>query len=354
MTQMFRRVGGARRNPPTGGAQRNPPSAVRHRRTLRAIAGVFLFALTAAHAAEPVEKYPSRPVRIVTGSSGSTSDAIARFTAQKLTERLGQQFIVDNRAGAGGTIGTDIVAKSVPDGYNLTIAHAGTHVSAVTLFPKLPYDPVRDFAPITILMKGVTVLVAHPSVPANKVQELIALGKAKGGDAVSSGSAGSGTISHLAGELFRKVSGVNFLHVPYKGAGPALTGLLSGETQFAFLSPVTARVQLQAKKVKAFTVTSLQRFPATPEVPSATEAGVPGLEALLWFGIMAPAKTPQPIVAKLNKEINASFAQPDTREALLKLGALAAAGSPEEMRAFIEAELKKWTPVIKATGIKAE
>ena len=321
---------------------------------LKTLAWTLLFATSAAFGAESADKYPSRPVRVITGSTGSTSDQIARFTAQKLTERLGQQFIVDNRAGAGGTIGTDIVAKSVPDGYTLTIAHAGTHVSAVTLFPKLPYDPLRDFAPISILMKGVTVLVAHPSVPANSVQELIALGKAKGGQAVSWGLAGAGTISHLAGELFVKVSGVNFLHVPYKGAGPALTGLLSGETQFAFLSPVTARVQLQAKKVKAFTVTSLQRFPATPEVPSAAEVGMPGLEALLWFGIMAPAKTPQAIVMKLNREINDSFAQPETKEALLKLGALAAASTPEEMRAFIKAELAKWTPVIKATGIKVE
>jgi tripartite-type tricarboxylate transporter receptor subunit TctC len=314
----------------------------------------MFIAATVAQAAETADKYPSRPVRVITGSTGSTSDQIARFTAQKLTERLGQQFIVDNRAGAGGTIGTDIVAKAPPDGYTLVIAHAGTHVSAVSLFPKLPYDPLRDFAPVSILMKGVTVLVAHPSVSANNVQELIALGKAKGGNAVSWGSAGAGTISHLAGELFVKVSGVNFLHVPYKGAGPALTGLLSGETQFAFLSPVTARVQLQAKKVKAFTVTSLQRFAALPDVPSAAEAGVPGLDALLWFGLMAPARTPQTIVMKLNKEINDSFSQPDVKEALLKLGALAAPSTPDEMRAFIKAELAKWTPVIKAAGIKVE
>ena len=313
-----------------------------------------MLAATAVHAADSVDKYPSRPVRVITGSTGSTSDQIARFTAQKLTERLGQQFIVDNRAGAGGTIGTDIVAKSVPDGYTLIIAHAGTHVSAVSLFKNLPYDPVCDFAPVSLLMKGVTVLVAHPSVPASNVQELIALGKAKGGNAVAWGSAGAGTISHLAGELFVRVTGVDFLHVPYKGAGPALTGLLSGETQFAFLSPVTARTQLQAKKVKAFTVTSLQRFPGLPEVPSAAEVGVPKLDALLWFGLMAPAKTPQPIVAKLNKEINESFSQPDVKEALLKLGALAAPTTPQEMSAFIKAELAKWTPVIKAAGIKAE
>ena len=336
------------------GRVRDRRTAVRPRHPRR----VFLFAVSllasAAYAAESVDKYPSRPVRVITGSTGSTSDQIARFTAQKLTERLGQQFIVDNRAGAGGTIGTDIVAKSVPDGYTLIIAHAGTHVSAVSLFKNLPYDPIRDFAPISLLMKGVTVLVAHPSVPANNVQELIALGKAKGGNGVAWGSAGSGTISHLAGELFVRVSGVDFLHVPYKGAGPALTGLLSGETQFAFLSPVTARTQLQAKKVKAFTVTSLQRFPGLPDVPSAAEAGVPKLDALLWFGLMAPAKTPQAIVTKLNKEINESFSQPDVKEALLKLGAIAAPTTPQEMTAFIKAELGKWTPVIKAAGIKAE
>ena len=318
------------------------------------LAAAVLLAAGAVHAAESADKYPSRPIRLITGSVGSTSDQIARFTAQKLTERMGQQVIVDNRAGAGGTIGADIVAKSVPDGYTLNIAHAGTHVSAVSLFPKLTYDPLRDFAPVTILMKGVTVLVAHPSVPANSLQELVALGKAKGGQNVTWGSAGAGTISHLAGELFNKVSGINFLHIPYKGAGPALTGLLSGETSFAFLSPVTARSQLQAKKVKAFVVTSLDRFPATPDVPGAREAGMPGLEALLWFGLMAPAKTPQPIVMKLNKEITDSFNQPDTKEALLKLGALAAPSTPDEMRSFLKDELAKWTPVIKAAGIKAD
>jgi tripartite-type tricarboxylate transporter receptor subunit TctC len=323
------------------------------KKIVQALVSAAVLLAATAHAAEP-DKYPTRPVRVITGSAGSTSDQIARFTAHKLTERLGQQFIVDNRAGAGGTIGTDIVAKSAPDGYTLVIAHAGTHVSAVSLFKKLPYDPLRDFAPISILMKGVTVLVAHPSVPANSVQELIALGKAKGGNAVPWGSAGAGTISHLAGELFIKVSGVKFLHVPYKGAGPALTGLLGGETQFAFLSPVTAHVQLQAKKVKAFTVTSLQRFPATPDIPSATEAGVPGLDALLWFGIMAPAKTPQSIVMKLNKEINDAFNRPDAKETLLKLGAIASPSTPEEMRDFIKAELAKWTPVIKAAGITAQ
>jgi tripartite-type tricarboxylate transporter receptor subunit TctC len=333
---------------------RKARSALGQGRTLRFLACATLLAAAGAQAAESADKYPSRPVRVITGSTGSTSDQIARFTAQKLTERLGQQFIVDNRAGAGGTIGTEIVAKSVPDGHTLIIAHAGTHVSAVSLFKNLPYDPIKDFAPITLLMKGVTVLVAHPSVPANNLKELVALGRAKGGQSVAWGSAGAGTISHLAGELFVRVSGVHFLHVPYKGAGPALTGLLSGETQFAFLSPVTARSQLQAKKVKAFAVTSLQRFPATPDVPSATEAGMPELEALLWFGLMAPAKTPRPIVMKLNREITESFKQPDTQEALLKLGALAAPTTPEEMLAFIKAELAKWTPVIKAAGIKVE
>lgn len=322
------------------------------RTTLVAMSAVAALAGT-AHAAD-ADKYPTRPVRVISGSPGSTSDQIARFTAQKLTERFGQQFIIDNRAGAGGTIGTDIVAKSVPDGQTLTIAHAGTHVSAVSLFKNLPYDPVKDFAPISLLMKGVTVVVAHPSLPANSVQELIALGRAKGGAAITWGSAGPGTISHLAGELFNNVTGIKFLHVPYKGAGFALTGLLSGEINFAFLSPVTAHVQLQARKVKAFAVTSLERFPGTPDIPSATEAGVPGLNALLWFGIMAPAKTPQAIVTRLNREINDSFNRQDAKDTLLKLGAIAAPGTPQEMRDFIQAELAKWTPIIKAAGITAQ
>lgn len=323
------------------------------KRFLRLALVAVPMATAVANAAE-ADKYPTRPVRVITGSVGSTTDQIARFTGQKLTERFGQQFIVDNRAGAGGTIGTDIAAKSAPDGYTLTIAHAGTHVSAVSLFKSLPYDPLRDFAPISLLMKGVTVLVAHPSTPANNVKDLIALGKAKGGSAVSWGSAGAGTISHLTGELFNQVTGIKFLHVPYKGAGPALTGLLSGETQFAFLSPVTAHTQLQARKVKAFAVSSLTRFPGTPDIPSAAEAGVPGMEALFWVGIAAPAKTPQSIVMRLNREINESFNRPEAKETLLKLGAIASPSTPEEMRAFIKAELAKWTPVIKAAGITAQ
>jgi tripartite-type tricarboxylate transporter receptor subunit TctC len=324
---------------------------------MRAIFAIFACGLVAgagtAHAAG-ADKYPLRPVRIITGSVGSTSDHIARFTAQKLTERLGQQFIVDNRAGAGGTIGTDMAARAAPDGYTLTVAHAGTHVSAVSLFKNLPYHPLRDFEPVTLLMKGVTVLVAHPSVAANSVQELIALGKAKGGSAVTWGSAGAGTISHLTGELFNQVTGIKFLHVPYKGAGPALTGLLSGEVHFAFLSPVTAHAQLQAGKVKAFVVSSRERFPGTPNIPSATEAGVPGMEALLWFGLMAPAKTPKAVIALLNREINDVFKQPEVQDTLLKMGAVASPSSPAEMRAFIESELARWTPVIKAAGITAQ
>lgn len=312
--------------------------------------GASFMLSAAAWAADPAASYPGRPVRIITGSVGSTSDQIARFTAHKLTERWNQQFIVDNRAGAGGTIGTEIAAKSAPDGYTLTIGHAGTHVSAVSLFKNLPYDPIKDFAPISLLMKGVTVLVAHPSVPVNSVQELIAMGRHRD---VAWGSAGAGTISHLTGELFTQVTGVRFLHVPYKGAGPALTGLLSGETQFAFLSPVTAHAQLKAGKVKALAVSSLTRYPGTPDIPSAAEAGVPGMEALLWFGILAPARTPQPVVMKLNREINDSFSRPDVRDALLNLGAIAAPGTPQELRAFIESELKKWTPIIRNAGIKA-
>ena len=301
------------------------------------------------------QAYPNKPIRwIVPYTGGGITDVVTRVVTQKMSGPLGQSIVVDNRPGANSILGSDLAAKSPADGYTMLTVIAG-YAANVTLYQgKLPFDPRKDLVPVSLAGIAPLIMTANNNLPAKDAKELIALGKAKGGEAVPWGSAGPGTISHLAGELFVSVSGVQFLHVPYKGAGPALTGLLSGETQFAFLSPVTAHVQLQAKKVKAFTVTSLQRFPGTPDIPSATEAGVPGLDALLWFGIMAPAKTPQAIVMKLNREINDSFNRPDVKEALLKLGAIAAPGTPDEMRAFIKNELVKWTPVIKAAGITAQ
>jgi tripartite-type tricarboxylate transporter receptor subunit TctC len=296
--------------------------------------------------------YPTKPIRVMGQGPGSTADYLSRYLGVKLTERWQQAIVVDNRAGAGGTIATDMCAKSAPDGYTLVMGHAGTHVSAVALYKNLPYDPVKDFAPITMVSRGVTVLVVHPSVPVNNVQELIAYAKQKGN--LSYASAGPGTASHLTGELFNQVTGLKILHVPYKSAGFALTALLSAETQLSYLSPLTAYSQLKAGKVKALAVSSRTRFAGAPDVPSATEAGVPGMEALLWFGLFAPANTPQPVLLKINQAVGEILRQPDVHDALLKQGAEAAPTTPAELGAFVRSEIPKWTKVIREAGIKAD
>jgi tripartite-type tricarboxylate transporter receptor subunit TctC len=314
---------------------------------------VFLFATASALAQDPAASYPSRTIRIFGQGTGSTADYLSRYLAQRLTERWGQPVIVDSRAGAGGTIPTDVVAKSPPDGYNMVMGHIGPFVSAVTLYAKnLPYDPIRDFEPVTMVATGVVVLVTNPSLPVSSAREFIAYAKQKGDLAYS--SAGNGSTSHLAGELLKKVTGVPLQHIPYKSAGFALTAVLAGEVQVSFLSPLTAHGQLKAGKVRALAVSSSTRFPGAPEIPSATEAGIQGMEAKLWFGLFAPAKTPRPIVAKLNREIGDILRAPDTQETFLKQGVAAAPSTPEELGDWVKTELARWTPVIQAAGIKAD
>ncbi len=302
-------------------------------------------------AAETADQFPSKPIRIMGQGAGSTADYLSRYIGQKLTERWHQAVVVDNRAGAGGTLAAEVVAKATPDGYSLIMGHAGPMVSAVSLYKNLPYDPLKDFAPITKTATLVTVLVLHPSIPAKNVQELVALAKQKN---LTYASAGNGTISHLTGELFKQVAKVDVQHVPYKSAGFALTSILSGETQISFLSPITAYVQLKSGKLRALAVSSTERFVAVPDIPSATEAGIPGMVAELWFGLFTTAKTPKPIVAKLNREITGILQSQEVKDALLKRGAIVAPGTPDELQAFVKSELAKWTPIIKASGIKAD
>src|SRR6267143_634874 len=291
-------------------------------RSLAAFAA-FAVAATLAHAQDPAAGYPSRTIRIFGQGTGSTADYLSRYIAQKLTERWGQPVIVDSRAGAGGTIPTDAVAKSPPDGYNLVMGHSGHMVSAVTLYAtSLPYDPVRDFEPVTMVAQGVVVLVTHPSVPVASATEFVAYAKQKGD--LAYGSAGNGSTSHLAGELLKKVNGIPLQHIPYKSAG------------------------------KALAVSSATRFAGAPEIPSAVEAGIPGMEVKLWFGLFAPGKTPRTIVAKLNREIGDILRAPETQETFLKQGVAAAPGSPEELGDWVRSELARWTPIIQATGIKAD
>jgi len=296
-------------------------------RILAAFATVFVFAASAA-AQDPAAGYPSRAIRIYGQGTGSTADYLSRYVALKLTERWGQPVIVDSSAGAGGTIPTNAVAKSPPDGYNMVMGHIGPMVSAVTLYAKnLPYDPVRDFEPVTMVGQGVVVLVVQPAMPVSSALEFVAYAKQKGD--LSYSSAGNGSASHLAGELLKKVTGIPLQHIPYRSAGNALTAMLTGEVQVSFLSPLTAHAQLKAGKVKALAVSSTTRFAGAPEIPSAAEAGIPGMDAKLWFGLFAPAKTPKPIVAKLNREIGDILRAPETQETFLKQGVAATPGTPE-------------------------
>jgi len=318
-----------------------------------AIFTAALLSASLAHAQDPAASYPSKPIRIYGQGTGSTADYLSRYIAAKLTERWGQPVIVDSRAGAGGTIPTDAVAKSAPDGYNMVMGHAGPFVSAVTLYAKtLPYDPLKDFEPITRVATGVTVLVTNLKVPVSNATELLALARQKGD--LTYGSAGNGTISHLTGELLKSVTGVPLQHIPYKGAGNALTAVLSGEVQVSFLSPLTAHSQLKGGKLKALAVSSSTRFPSVPEIPSAAEAGIPGMQAKLWFGLFAAGKTPRPIVMKLNREIGDILRNPETREAILKQGIETTPSTPEELGEWVKSELARWTPIIRATGIKAD
>jgi tripartite-type tricarboxylate transporter receptor subunit TctC len=314
------------------------------------VMGAAVTALPAV-AAESVDKYPSRPIRVMGQGVGSTADYLSRYIGQKLTERWGQAVVVDNRAGAGGTMAAEVVAKAAPDGYSLIMGHAGPMVSAVSLYKNLPYDPLKDFSPITRTATGVTVLVIHPSVPAKNIPELVALSKQRN---LSYASAGNGTVSHLTGELFKQVAKVDVQHIPYKSAGFALTSILSGETQIAFLSPVTAYAQLKSGKVRALAVSGKERFPGAPDIPSTIEAGIVGMEAELWFGLFTTAKVPKPIVAKLHKEITGILSSEEVKASLLQRGAIASPTTPEELQAYVKSELAKWTPIIQAAGIKAD
>ncbi len=321
-------------------------------RYLAAIAALTAL-LPAARAADPARDYPNRPVRIITGSPGSTSDIVPRFVGQRLAERWGQQIVIDNRPGAGGIIGTEIGAHAAADGYTLTVGHIGTHASAQFLFKNLRYDPVKDFAPISLLSVSGIALVVNASVPANNLKDFVAYAKAKPGG-VNYASAGGGTSSQLSGELFNQMTGARLVHIPYKGAGFALAALVAGETQAAFLSTTTANAQVKAGRLKALAVLSAKRFPAAPDIPSATEAGVPGIESNVWFGLFAPAGTPKSIITKIDRDVVAVLKLPEARDALLAQGAEASPTTPEEFALYLRKEIDKWGKVIKEAGIKSE
>ncbi len=300
------------------------------------------------------QTYPDRPIRLVVPfPPGGGSDITGRTIAQKLGEALGQQIIVDNRGGAGGNIGTDIVAKAAPDGYTICMALSGPFSINGSLMGKLPFDPLKDFALITLAGATPNLLVAHPSVPAQSVKELIALAKASPGK-LNFASSGVGTPAQLAGELFNTMAGVKLVHVPYKGAAPALTDLLAGQVQLMFSTMPPALPQVKAGKLKALAVTSAKRSLTTPELPTIAEAALPGFEAITWYGMAAPAGTPAAIVKKLNAEVVKLLHLPEVKERLLATGTEASGTSPEEFAAYIKSEIVKWAKVVKASGARVD
>jgi tripartite-type tricarboxylate transporter receptor subunit TctC len=299
------------------------------------------------------QNYPVRPVRLVVPSSpGGTSDILARILAHKLVERLGQQVVVDNRAGAGGTIAYDQVAKSAPDGYTLLIAPASITINT-SMYSKLPYNAMRDFAPISLLAAATNVLCVHPSVPAASVKALIALARSKPGILVA-GSAGIGTSPHLSLELFKSMAGVDMVIVHYKGSGQGMIALLSGENALAMPTLPTVSPHLKAGKIRPVGVSAAKRSPMLPEVPTIAEAGVPGYEATNWFSLLAPAGTPQPIIDRVQQEIIRALRAADVRERLAAEGADLIGSTSDELADYMKSETEKWARVIKSAGIKTE
>ena len=306
--------------------------------------------LVAATPAFAQADYPSKPIRLVVPfPPGGTTDILARAVAQKLTEDWHQQVIVDNRPGAGGNIGADLVAKSAPDGYTLLMGTIGTQAINPSLYARMPYDAQKDFAPV-ILVAGVpNVLEVNPALPVHTVQELIAYAKANPGK-LNFASSGNGTSIHLSGELFKSMTGVQMTHVPYKGSAPALADLAGGQVQLMFDNLPSSLGLIKGGKLRAIAVTSAQRSPALPDIPTIAESGLPAYEATAWFGVLAPAKTPPAIVDKLNAAIGAWLSSPEGKDKLASQGAAAAGGSAADFTRFIASETTKWAKVVKASG----
>ena len=311
----------------------------------------FLVGLDVASAG--AQTYPSKPIRmIVPFAPGGGTDILARIIGQQLADAWGQAVNVENRAGASGNVGTELVARSVPDGHTLVMA-INTHAVNASLYSKLPFDPVKDFAPVILTATTANILVVHPSVPANSVQALIALAKAQPGR-LNYASGGSGTTSHLAAELFKTMAGVDMVHVPYKGGGAAYTDLLAGQVQLYFVGIPGTVQYLKAGRLRALGVTTPRRSPAAPEVPTIAESGLPGFSATTWWGILAPAGTPPPIIARIDSEVARILKAPEVRARLDAQGFEPVASTPESFGAFMRSEIELWAKAVKASGARAE
>ena len=309
--------------------------------------------LAAYSASSPAQTYPAKTVRfIVPFPAGGGADIVARAIAQKLGESLGQQVVVDNRTGAAAIIGTEIAAKSPPDGYTIILGQTGPNSINPGLYDRLPYDALKDFAPITLTTIYPYVLVVHPSIPAKTVKELIALAKAKPNQ-LTFASAGNGGANHLAAELLKSMAGISMVHVPYKGSAPALIDVLGGHVSMMFDPTITAIPHVKRGKLRALGVSSLKRSAVAPELPTIAETGLPGYEALGWHGVLAPAATPREIITRLNADIVKVLQSSDMRARFAEQGAEPVGNTPEQFLEFLKADLAKWAAVIKSAGVRA-
>jgi len=321
------------------------------KRSLIAVAAAW--ALCFAGTAAQADDWPSKPVKIIVPyPGGQASDTITRLVGERLGKALGQPVVVDNRPGAGGNIGTDVGAKSPPDGYTLTVASAALPISK-HVYRKLPFDPQKDFVPITLMTITPLVLVTRTTLPAKDVAGLVALAKKEPGK-ITFASSGAGTSHQLSGELFKSLAGVDMLHVPYKGSPPAHVDLMGGSVDIMFDNIVPVAPHIKSGKLQALAVTTKTRAAALPDVPTMAEAGLPNFEATAWFGLLAPAGTPQPIVDRLNKELVAILKSPEIRDRLAGMGATVVGDKPEEFGRFMADEINKWGPVVKRANIELE
>lgn len=299
------------------------------------------------------ESYPSKPIRLIVAfSAGGSLDTTARLIAQKLTESTGHAVVVDNRVGAGGVTGSDLVAKAAPDGYTLLMASASSPVH-VALYPNGPHSFGRDFSPVTLAASNAYVMATHTSLQANTVKEVIALARAKSGQ-LNYGSSGTGGLPHLASELFKSLAGIDMVHIPYKGGSQALVDLIGGRLDFMFNSMPLLLPQAKAGKLKMIAVTTVQRAAAMPDIPTIAESGVPGYDVNGWYGVVAPARTPAPIIARLNSEIVRILRTPEVSQKLKNEGGDAVGSSPEQFAAVIRADIDKWVRLVRSAGIKGE
>lgn len=322
-------------------------------RTFSAVVIGIAVALGWSAAAYPQQGYPAKPVHIVVPwTPGGAADFLARTLGQKLSEAWGMQVVVENRPGAGTNIGSDFVAKSAPDGYTLLLASSNNAVN-MNLYAKLPYDITRDLLPITIVAGGSNILVAHPSVPANGVRGLIALAKARPGQ-ITYATPGNGSPAHVAAEQFKTAAGVDMLNVPYKGQGPAMTGMISGEVQVMFTNIPAALSQIKSGRLKALGFAGAKRSPTLPDLPTIAESGLPGYEAGFWFGLMAPAGTPKEIVSRLNADVLKILKQPDVAARFANQGTEPVGDSPEEFAAILKSDVDRYAKLIASIGLKLE